>query len=56
MKNGGQIIELSYQFALEVMAAAKTMRNRREYDLASQFWRVGRSIGANLEEAQAAQA
>ncbi|MEI6280270.1 MAG: four helix bundle protein [Verrucomicrobiae bacterium] len=49
------IVELSYQFALQVMAAAKLMRERREYDLASQFWRAGTSIGANVEEAQAAQ-
>lgn len=26
-----------------------------EYDLASQFWRAGTSIAANVEEAQAAQ-
>ena len=49
------IVELSYQFALQVMAAAKLIRERREYDLASQFWRAGTSIGANVEEAQAAQ-
>ena len=55
MKNGNQIIELSYRFALEVMSAAKTMRSRKEYDLASQFWRAGTSIGANVEEAQAAE-
>jgi four helix bundle protein len=55
MKNGNQIIELSYRFALEAMSAAKAMRSRKEYDLASQFWRAGTSIGANVEEAQAAQ-
>ena len=55
MKEGSPIIELSYRFALEVMSAAKAMRNRKEYDLASQFWRAGTSIGANVEEAQAAQ-
>ena len=31
------------------------MRERKEYDIASQFWRSGTSIGANVEEAQAAQ-
>ena len=55
MKEGSPIIELSYLFTLEVMSAAKAMRNRKEYDLASQFWRAGTSIGANVEEAQAAQ-
>ena len=55
MKEANPILEMSYRFALEVMSAAKAMRNRKEYDLASQFWRAGTSIGANVEEAQAAQ-
>jgi four helix bundle protein len=55
MKEANPILEMSYRFALEVMSAAKAMRNRKEYDLASQFWRAGTSIGANEEEAQAAQ-
>jgi four helix bundle protein len=54
MKEANPILEMSYRFALEVMSAAKAMRNRKEYDLASQFWRAGTSIGANVEEAQAA--
>lgn len=49
------IIELTYRFALDVMAAAKVMRERREFDPASQLWRSGTSVGANVEEAQAAQ-
>jgi len=49
------IVDLSYQFALSVMAGAKLMREKKEYELASQFWRAGTSIGANVEEAQAAQ-
>lgn len=55
MKEANPILEMSYRFALEVMSAAKAMHNRKEYDLASQFWRAGTSIGANVEEAQAAQ-
>jgi four helix bundle protein len=55
MKEANPILEMSYRFALEVMSAAKAMRNRKEYDLASQFWRAGTSIGANVEEAQTAQ-
>jgi four helix bundle protein len=55
MKEANPILEMSYRFALEVMAAAQAMRSRKEYDLASQFWRAGTSIGANVEEAQAAQ-
>jgi hypothetical protein len=44
MKEANPILEMSYRFALEVMSAAKAMRNRKEYDLASQFWRAGTSI------------
>ena len=49
------IVEKTYAFALEVMRLARCIREQREYDLASQLWRAGTSIGANVEEAQAAQ-
>lgn len=55
MKEENVILEKSYSFALEIMALAKEIRQKREYDLASQLWRAGTSIGANVEEAQAAQ-
>ena len=43
------------QFALKSMHLARRLREQREYDLASQIWRSGTGIGANVEEAQAAQ-
>ena len=49
------IVSLTYEFALDVMSVAKTLRDRKEFELASQFWRAGTSIGANVEEGQAAQ-
>lgn len=55
MKTENLILDLTYRFALDVMASAKSMRERKEFELASQFWRSGTSIGANVEEAQAAQ-
>lgn len=55
MKNGNPALELSYEFALTIMALAAKIREKREFDLASQLWRSGTSIGANIEEAQAAQ-
>lgn len=55
MKENNLIVDESYAFALEVMRIAKEMRAQKEFDLASQFWRSGTSIGANVEEAQAAQ-
>lgn len=49
------ILELTFHFALDVMSVVKTLRERKEFELASQLWRSGTSIGANVEEAQAAQ-
>ena len=49
------ILDASYSFALAVIELARHIRERKEYDLASQLWRSGTSIGANIEEAQAAQ-
>jgi len=34
---------------------AKMLRQEKEYELSSQLWRAGTSIGANVEEAQAGQ-
>jgi len=55
MKEENVILEKSYLFALDIKSLAKEIRNQREYDLASQLWRADTSIGANIEEAQAAQ-
>jgi four helix bundle protein len=55
MKEENVILEKSYAFALGITALAKEIREKREYDLASQLWRAGTSVGANVEEAQAAQ-
>ena len=55
MKENNLILDESYAFALEVMRLARKMREFKEFDLASQFWSAGTSIGANVEEAQAAQ-
>jgi len=55
MKQENAILDKSYAFALAIMDTAKVIRAKHEYDLASQLWRAGTSIGANVEEAQAAQ-
>jgi hypothetical protein len=49
------LVDLSYQFALRITSVAAELRRSKEYDLASQLWRSGTSISANIEEAQAAQ-
>jgi four helix bundle protein len=55
MKENNLIVDESYAFALEATRISKLIRERKEYHLASQLWRAGTSIGANAEEAQAAQ-
>ncbi len=47
------IKDKSYAFALRIIGLARWLRNRKEYDLASQVLRAGTSIGANVEEALA---
>ncbi len=44
----------SYAFALRAIPLVRQLRAHREYDLASQLLRSATSIGANVEEAQAA--
>lgn len=55
MKTNNVILEKPFAFALEIMSTAKSIRELCDYDLASQLWRAGASIGANIEEAQTAQ-
>jgi len=45
----------AFSFALQIMGLAKMLRQENEYELSSQLWRAGTSIGANVEEAQAGQ-
>ena len=47
--------EKSFAFALEVIALYQKLQNEREYVLSKQLLRSGTSIGANVEEAVAAQ-
>ena len=45
----------AFDSALRIMKLAKRLRMKKEFELSSQLWRAGTSIGANVEEAQAAQ-
>jgi four helix bundle protein len=47
--------ERSYAFAVSIVRLSRQLKRAREYELASQLLRSGTSIGANVEEAQAAQ-
>ena len=52
---GNVVLEKSYNFALEVIEIYKVMAAQKEYVLSKQLLKSGTSIGANVEEAQAAQ-
>jgi len=49
------IKDKTYQFALEIIFLYKKMRDQNEFILSKQVIRSGTSIGANVEEAIAAQ-
>jgi len=55
MGNRNIIVELSFQFALEVIAYCDLLEVARKYILASQLLKSGTSIGANIREAQNAE-
>jgi len=55
MKSENKILELSFDFAISVIDLYKKLVERREFILSKQLLRSGTSIGANVEEAIAAQ-
>jgi four helix bundle protein len=55
MLKGNLIRDEAFGFALRIMDLAKMLRQEKEYELSSQLWKAGTSIGANVEEAQAGQ-
>ena len=49
------IRDKSFQFALKIIELFKQMQAKKEYVLSTQLLKSGTSIGANVEESQAAQ-
>ncbi|MEO0045602.1 MAG: hypothetical protein RL705_793 [Bacteroidota bacterium] len=49
------IVNLSFEFALKIIAYAETIRQSNRFEMASQIFRSGTSIGANIREAQNAE-
>ena len=49
------ILEKSFQFSLMIIETYKKLKNSNEYVLSKQLLRRGTSIGANVNEAGAAQ-
>lgn len=55
MKTENKVLELSFEFSLKIIELYKLLIQRNEYVLSKQVLRSGTSIGANVEEAMAAQ-
>src|SRR5690348_14579781 len=55
MQSSTSIAELSFDFALRIVSLCRTLTENREYVISQQLLTCGTSIGANVEEANAAQ-
>lgn len=55
MKSGNHLLEKSFDFAVRIVNVCKYLQGQKEYTLSNQLLRSGTSIGANVNEAQAAQ-
>lgn len=49
------IVNLTFDFAMEILKCVKTLQKSHDYSLADQLLRSGISIGANVREAQNAE-
>src|SRR5574343_772968 len=49
------IVKLTFEFALEIISFSEEIRKTNRFEMASQIFRSGTSIGANIREAQNAE-
>ena len=49
------IVKLTFEFALEILSFSEEIRKTNRFEMASQIFRSGTSIGANIIEAQNAE-
>ena len=49
------IVDKSFKFAVRIIGLARSIRDKKEYELARQILRCGTSVGANIAESQRAQ-
>lgn len=55
MKSENKILELSFDFAIQIIGLYKILIEQKEFVISKQLLRSATSIGANVEEANAAQ-
>ncbi|MBB4036910.1 four helix bundle protein [Dysgonomonas hofstadii] len=51
-ETGNVIVDLSFKFALDIIAFAEILEQERKYIIANQLLKSGTSIGANIREVQ----
>ena len=49
------IVKLTFEFAIKIIAYSEEIRQTNRFEMASQIFRSGTSIGANIKEAQNAE-
>jgi four helix bundle protein len=52
MEKRNEIFELSFDFALKIIAYSEVLEDNRKYVIARQLLKSGTSIGSNIKEAQ----
>jgi four helix bundle protein len=52
MKKRNEVLELSFEFALNIISYSELLEEKRKYVIARQLLKAGTSIGANIREAQ----
>lgn len=55
MEKRNEILELSFDFALQIIVYCELLEENRKYVIARQLLKSGTSIGANIREAQNAE-
>lgn len=55
MTKRNEILELSFEFAVQIVAYCELLEENRKYVIARQLLKSGTSIGANIREAQNAE-
>ena len=55
MAQSNVIVEKSFEMALDIVKFSKKLRGLQEFELSSQIFRCGTSVGANVREAQNAE-
>ena len=55
MKSENKIVDMTFDFSIQIIRLYKELIQKNEFVLSKQLLRCGTSIGANVEEANAAQ-